>query len=314
MKKVILLLLCAFCCFTNYSYALTRTSIANGNWNNPAIWSPAGVPQITDDIIIINSNVNFSQNIVHGTIEFRINQGASLVSTGQDTLTLGCATAIINGYLQCAVINSSTSDSTVNSGTIVAGEFVQGGTLVNNAGGAMCISLGLFTSDVFVNNGSVNTASWVNSAQTSGAGKYCIALSFVNSGDITGSGDVCDATPGGANDIDVGTIAQTITICQTGPCVVCGPAPNAVNEIEADVYAISVAPNPMNEQATFTIHTPVNDDTWFELLNIQGQIIRTVNLTSTVFVLDRNELEAGIYLYRVVNNGVASKAGKLIVQ
>lgn len=314
MKKVILLLLCAFCCFTNYSYALTRTSIANGNWNNPAIWSPAGVPQITDDIIIINSNVNFSQNIVHGTIEFRINQGASLVSTGQDTLTLGCATAIINGYLECAVINSSTSDSTVNSGTIVAGEFVQGGTLVNNASGAMCISLGLFTSDVFVNNGSVNTASWVNSAQTSGAGKYCIALSFVNSGDITGSGDVCDATPGGANDIDVGTIAQTITICQTGPCVVCGQSPNALQDLQTDVIGISVAPNPAHGHAVFTISGSIDSEAKIELLSAQGKLIRVYALTANTLTIDFLGFENGIYFYRLTQQGTSSKAGKLVVQ
>ena len=120
-------------------HAQTRTSIANGNWNNPAIWSPAGVPQPTDAVIIINNQVTYNQNIEHGNTEFRINAGASLVSTGQDTLTLGCDLAVINGYLQANVIVSSTNDSTVNSGIISAGELLQSGTFINNASGQVCL-------------------------------------------------------------------------------------------------------------------------------------------------------------------------------
>lgn len=34
------------------SYAVTKTATTTGNWSNPAIWSPAGVPSDTDNIII----------------------------------------------------------------------------------------------------------------------------------------------------------------------------------------------------------------------------------------------------------------------
>jgi hypothetical protein len=48
---------------TNSVFAATRTSVQSGNWNNPACWSPSGVPGLNDDVniaanhfIIINVN------------------------------------------------------------------------------------------------------------------------------------------------------------------------------------------------------------------------------------------------------------------
>ncbi|HQQ94960.1 MAG TPA: hypothetical protein PLQ93_10425, partial [Bacteroidia bacterium] len=34
----------------------TKTSNASGNWNNPAIWTPTGVPTATDNVLINNGH------------------------------------------------------------------------------------------------------------------------------------------------------------------------------------------------------------------------------------------------------------------
>jgi len=39
------------------SFAVTKTAATTGNWSNPAIWSPAGVPDSTDDIIIKGNKI-----------------------------------------------------------------------------------------------------------------------------------------------------------------------------------------------------------------------------------------------------------------
>ncbi|MGL5889117.1 MAG: T9SS type A sorting domain-containing protein [Bacteroidia bacterium] len=296
------------------AYAQTRTSIANGNWNNPAIWSPTGIPQVTDNVIIINSQVTFAQNITFGNAEFRINSGASLVSTGLDTITLGCDLALFNGFLQTDVLIVGTGDSAVNSGTIVAGQLLQSGTFINNASGQICLSTGFITNDFLVNNGSVAMDSWANGAQVTGSGKYCIAGIFINSASITGNGDICDATPGGLGDFNVGTIASSITNCQVGPCATCGPPPNAVAEVVLPNNSVTASPNPMNEQTVITITGVIEPGTQLELLSVQGKLIRAVNVTANIVAFEREGLEAGVYLYRIVSNNVPSAAGKLIVQ
>jgi Secretion system C-terminal sorting domain len=314
MKKFTCFSLAVFLLSATAAQAQTRTSIANGNWNNPAIWSPAGVPLQTDAVIIINNQVTFNQNIVHGNTEFRINTGASLVSTGQDTLTLGSDRIVLNGYLQTGVIVCSAFDSTVNTGTIIAGELQQAGTFRNNASGSICVNTGIFTSDVIINNGSIISDSWLNSGSASGSGKYCIAGIFINSASITGNGDICDATPGGLGDMNLGTIAATITNCAVGPCATCGPPPNSIAELVSLNNSIAAFPNPMNDQTVISITGVIEPGTQLELISVQGKLLRSVNVTANTIALERDGLEAGIYLYRLRSNGITSASGKLIVQ
>src|ERR1700749_1754651 len=110
------LFLALFCCGT-FAYAVTtRISIANGNWNNPAIWSPAGVPTFADDSIIINTDVTFNQRIVDGQSLFRVNAGASLIDLGNDTAAFGGELLVINGYFSVGTLAIGMGDSAVNYG------------------------------------------------------------------------------------------------------------------------------------------------------------------------------------------------------
>ncbi|MCA6363718.1 MAG: T9SS type A sorting domain-containing protein [Bacteroidetes bacterium] len=313
MKKLLLFSITALLGFSTSGFALTRTSIANGNWNNPSIWSPTGVPLPTDDIIIINSQVSFNQNIAHANQEFRVNQGASLISSGQDTITLGCQFVRIDGYVQTAVAFFSASDSVANYGTIVAIELQQAGTFINNTSGVLCVTTGIFTSDQMINNGSIACDSWLNSGTASGSGKYCITGIFINSASITGNGDICDASPSGLGDMNLGTIAGTITNCQTTPCAAC-TQPNSIQENSIDNSLITLSPNPVNGRATITLNGDLVNDAVIEIVSVHGQLIKSVPVTATQTELSTFEMEAGIYICRLIVKDQTSAVLKFVVQ
>ncbi|MEP7169728.1 MAG: hypothetical protein ABI855_10200, partial [Bacteroidota bacterium] len=42
--------------FTN-SNATTKNSVSSGNWDNPAVWTPAGIPGINDNVIILSNHI-----------------------------------------------------------------------------------------------------------------------------------------------------------------------------------------------------------------------------------------------------------------
>jgi len=76
MKKILSLF---FFLILSYSslFAVVKTSIASGNYNNPAIWSPAGVPGSFDDVVIATGHiVTFVGSITDRTTT--IQSGATL--------------------------------------------------------------------------------------------------------------------------------------------------------------------------------------------------------------------------------------------
>ena len=48
-------LICFFA-LSNSVFAVTKTTTASGSWSNPAIWSPAGVPASSDDVVISSAH------------------------------------------------------------------------------------------------------------------------------------------------------------------------------------------------------------------------------------------------------------------
>ena len=77
--------------------AIIKTSLMSGNWSNPAIWLPTGVPTAADDVQILTTNTvtldnNFTVNRVTvmdgGTLTF--NSGMRLTMTGNFTVNGTC--------------------------------------------------------------------------------------------------------------------------------------------------------------------------------------------------------------------------------
>lgn len=312
MKKIVLAVLLSLPFVSN---ALTRVSVQNGNWNNPNTWSPVGVPLVSDDSIIVATDVYVvGQNIVFGNYLFRVAISGQLHGSSTDTLTFGGDVMEINGYTGgFGVMIVGAVDSVVNNSQIEVDELLQSGTMINN--GWMCIATQLTTSDDFVNNGSVNCGNWINSGNVSGSqGQFCVALNFINSDQISGNIDICDASPGGFGDINVGTISGSVTTCAVGPCMNCvvpGFAEEVVN------VGITIAPHPVTgvSQITFeSVMLQPNTLSVFVVSDVQGRKVKEISFAGKTFVFDGESLESGMYFYSVQLTNGSVATGKIIVE
>lgn len=319
MKKTLPLLLFFLLSGTTLLHAQTRTSVANGDWFNPATWSPAGVPAFTDQFIIVNTQVTFSQNIVLGgsTDLVKINPGAALINTnGPDTVVIGCGVFRIEGYLSTGWLDGAADDSVLNIGTInVTQDLEQGGLFVNGSTGAICVAMQLVTGEDFVNNGSVGTTDWINGASVTGnGGRFCISGNFINTDNISGNIDICDSSPGGFGDVNMGTISGSVTSCAAGPCSNC-PQPTGIEDLILTTFDVKLTPNPFNDRMAVAIDQVLPGEKFSaELFDLNGRLLRTEILQGTVQVLSRGELESGVYFLKLTSSEGRAVVRKIIAE
>lgn len=317
-KQIHFSILATFFIVCSFAQVPLRISIANGNWNNPTIWNPVGVPSPADDSIVINTAVTYNQNIVDGQSMFRINAGASLTDTGNDTATFGGDCFVVNGYFSCGVLAVGMSDSAnINGVVYVASDLGQGGTFIVNSTGQVCVGQQLATSDDFINNGSVNTNNFLNGAAVTGnGGKFCIANYFINSDNISGTIDICDATPNTPFDVNAGTISGSVTYCMAGPCGSC-PAPNGISDLSQHGIAMEVFPNPFTNSFRVNINPALLNSSValeFIMYDLNGREVLKSTISTTTILVDRGNLPAGIYFYRLLLNGNEAGSGKIIAE
>ncbi|MEO8087503.1 MAG: T9SS type A sorting domain-containing protein [Bacteroidota bacterium] len=84
-KQFAFVLLCLLGC--EFSFATSRISIASGDWNASATWSPSGSPSPTDNITIATGHtvtVSTNQTVHHVTV----NSGATLTWSTNNTLSI----------------------------------------------------------------------------------------------------------------------------------------------------------------------------------------------------------------------------------
>lgn len=312
MKKLILAILLAL---PFVSQALTRISVLNGNWNSPNTWSPVGVPQLSDDTIIVATDVQFlGQNVYFGNSLFKVAGSGQLHGGPSDTLTFGGDVLEVNGYTGgMGVLILGANDSAVNNAQIEVNELIQSGTMINH--GWICVATQLTTSDDFINNGDVNCGSWVNSGTVTGIqGQFCIAQNFINTDQISGNIDICDASPGGLGDINAGTISGSVTNCAVGPCMVCVVPGFTENIIPVGV---SIMPHPISSSSLVVLETELlqpNTESVFVIADIFGREVKRISFTGNQLSLDRTGLEAGLYFYLVGLPDGTIAAGKLLVE
>jgi hypothetical protein len=154
----------------------------------------------------------------------------------------------------------------------------------------------------FTNNGTISVGNDLsNSELMNGTGDYCVANATNNSSNIGGTLDICDLT-GGGFDLNIGTIAGTVTFCSAGSCSI------GIDEaMNSDAYKIF--PNPFNN--VFTIDVKTSGEYKFLLLNSFGQIVLKNSFNGTQKLIDLSSQTAGVYHYRIVGeNKVMS--GKVV--
>lgn len=156
-------------------------------------------------------------------------------------------------------------------------------------------------SATFTNNGTISVYnSLYNSEDLTGTGVFCVFDSTVNSGNVTGTLDICDITAG-AWDMNVGTVAGTVTYC-IGPCTLGIP--------EEPKSEFSIIPNPASESCTINLNA--NAVATIEVYDLFGRLIISQRGTG-VTKIDISALAPGMYSVRVSTADSMSEQ-KLIVQ
>lgn len=142
-----------------------------------------------------------------------------------------------------------------------------------------------------VNDGGVRVENdFLNTDALSGSGRYCIRNSSSNAGNVTGTLDICDETPGGGFDVNIGTVAGTVTNCSS-PCEV------GVTELATD--EVLIYPNPTNSRFTIEFSNKSTKQMKVELFNLMGEFVLSEELSQSTSLVDLSALTNGVYLCKV---------------
>lgn len=156
MKKIILLLTVLF--VSNANAQTVRTSIASGDFFNPTIWSPLGIPT-NGDSLRINHNVVLSSDIYYSAGQIRINNGGSLTEDATPRNVWADGGSLLNyGMYNTHVLYVSGSGFVTNHGTITGVDSLLISTNFGNHGTASIGDFLILPTGNFVNTGSMNNA------------------------------------------------------------------------------------------------------------------------------------------------------------
>lgn len=125
MRQILVLLLLITAASINKSHAVVRTSTSNGNWNTPTTWSPNGIPNETDDIIIrgghqpnINSTaINCRTLTIQSGGSLNINSGKKLTIHHTDGLLIQGELKVDGGDI--TILSPSTQFTIDINGTVI---------------------------------------------------------------------------------------------------------------------------------------------------------------------------------------------------
>lgn len=314
MKTVYSLFVIAGMAIASFATAQTRTSVANGDWFNPSTWSPAGVPNPNDNVLIVNTDVTFSQNItITPQALFKVNPGKSLVNTtGQDSIIFGCDVFDNAGYISAGFFTGEANDTMYNSGAMnITGNFGQSGITWNKSTGSICCGQSMIIGQDMLNDGSIACANLINSDNATGTGgRYCVSAMLLNTGVISGTVDVCDATPNQMTDVN-GVMAMTVTTCAVGPCSSC--LPNGIETHTAPLLAVQVSPNPFTGDFMVTLENAHGNKS-LQLFDYSGKCVRSETFSSTSIRITRGDLAAGVYFVRIADEAGNVATSKVVAE
>lgn len=137
--------------------AITKISVSNGNWNHPSSWNPASIP-LSEDTIIVTHNLIIDERTEFGATLLWIKTNGSL--TGDSLFGLH-GDFLNDGFIDLNnIIAIGDGNSSVNNGTIQGNHLIPGN--LNNLNNGTIGTDTLTLSEIFINNGTIATASLVN--------------------------------------------------------------------------------------------------------------------------------------------------------
>lgn len=109
---------------------------------------------------------------------------------------------------------------------------------------------------------------------------------------------------------------------QGAPYMLYGKITTSVKETVASSNQINIVPSPMVTLANVNINLAENSgvnlsDLSFVIMDVTGkEIMNNSNITSNSFVIERGDMAAGTYIYKVINknDGAVLKSDKLVIQ
>ncbi len=92
--------------------------------------------------------------------------------------------------------------------------------------------------------------------------------------------------------------------------------PAEINELNSNGSAVKIYPNPFSDETTFVINsTKTNEIYSFELYDVLGKKVNELkNISAKQFSINRNNLENGMYFYKIYSSGSTLGSGKVVVQ
>lgn len=144
-----------------------QTTIANGDWSNPATWG--GTPPIMSGNVVINHKVILDMDYTHTSGSITINSTGSLEGiTSMRGLALnypnGTASLTVNGGFNVAR-TSLISGTVINNGSITADSLLNAALFTNAAGSSIVATefMNNFSGD-FKNLGNIKATNFLNAA------------------------------------------------------------------------------------------------------------------------------------------------------
>lgn len=95
------------------------------------------------------------------------------------------------------------------------------------------------------------------------------------------------------------------------------PLSNGIEETDRFRSSVNVYPNPMVEDATIVFDPECLNSfgkITFEMYDLNGRKVRATRIESSGYKIFKDELSAGMYVYRFIGDNIPLYAGKLIVQ
>lgn len=90
-------------------------------------------------------------------------------------------------------------------------------------------------------------------------------------------------------------------------------SPQIVTYIKYNEQGFLLAPNPFSESARLVFENKDGDEHWLQIIDMQGRTVQELETTGNEFIVQRLEMNSGIYFFRVSNGEQVIFKGKLII-
>jgi len=90
-------------------------------------------------------------------------------------------------------------------------------------------------------------------------------------------------------------------------------SPQIVTFIRYNEQGFLLAPNPFSESARLIFENTDGDERKLQMIDMQGRVVRELVTTSDEFIIQRLDMNSGVYFFRVSYNGQVILKGKMII-